>query len=189
MKFNKTTIMVFMFMMAGVGLVINFIDRENQSTTSAANPFELTKEEAVKKGPPSVRVYFAALENTKESPITFDEFLRCARQETGYNGLFDKNYNPYQTSAADAQGAWQVRVVAARAVWGKAIAHMSDSEVKYRLKHDIEWNSLTAIKYAEKMYKMYGGNKAMAFAAYNKGPGNVTSSSDVNGYARAVVSN
>ena len=180
---KRSNLWILILMIAGVGLVSS----EFQPKSIIVNPYTLTKEQTIKAAAPSVRVYLAAKAVSQDSPISFDEFIKCAREETGFKDLFQSNYTHLQISRAEAQGSWQVRVCAARDVWGDSIANMSDKQVKYKLLTDIEWNAETAMRYAKKMYKMYNGRKSEAFAAYNRGPANVHDKSDVNRYARNIT--
>ena len=192
MKFHQSSFWIALFLITGIGLVTTFEWQtsnllKNQSTQSSLNPFALTKGEAVKKGPPSVRVYLAALENTKNSNITTKEFLQVAHEESGYKDLNQKNYTNLQTSSANAFGTWQVTAPTARTVWGNKVSHMSDKQLKQKLLVDIEFNASTAMKYLEMMHKRYRGDKAMTFASYNRGPAKVRTHSDVNQYSRNIM--
>ena len=196
LRFHPHTFWLGVALIAGIGLVtlvrqIDDLSKNKSTTQSNLNPFNLNREQIVKSGPPSVRVFLAAVENTKEnSSLTAHELINIAKQETGFHGSpFDKRYNPYQTSTAQAEGPFQVRVCAARAVLGATIKNMTNTEIRHKLKYDIEWNAMISSKYAELLCKRYKNNKLMAMSAYNKGYGHVKTTQDINSYARHVVNN
>ena len=193
MKFHQSSFWIALFLITGIGLVTTFEWQtsnllKNQSTQRCDfNPFALTKMEAIKKSSPSIRVYFAAIENTKNSNISTKEFLKVAHEESGYKDLNQKNYTSLQTSSANALGTWQVRIPTARMVLGKEASHMSDKQLRQKLLTDIEFNAKVAMKYLEMMHKRYKGDKSLVFASYNRGPGRVRDHSDVNQYSKNIT--
>lgn len=70
--------------------------------------------------PPNERVYLYFEEFSKEYDIPLKYILRCARLESGYKGIHQTDFAPYEdwlVSSAEAYSVLQVRVIAAREVW------------------------------------------------------------------------
>ncbi len=106
---------------------------------------------------------------------------RCLLLETGYKGPKHVAYNPYQVSDKNAFGPMQVRIIAARDTWD--LEHISDKDLQYFLRHDIEFNIRTGIAYLKKQHRV-AGNYANAFAVYNRG---IKGFDSVNTYAKTIT--
>lgn len=137
--------------------------------------------------PPSAKVYTYVKQYAEEYRVPEHFVFRCARQETSYGGYLHEAYNPYtakMVSIANAYGPFQVRVIAAREVWPN-LRKVSDRELAYRLRYDIDFNVHTAIRYMRHIYDQTHSWPA-TYSAYNQGEVGKT---NINGYAIKITRN
>lgn len=129
--------------------------------------------ESIDQGsPPSLQMY----KYIKMYADTFNIPLRyafgIANAETSYKGPFHWNYNPAQTSCANAVGPMQVMVSTARWI-------NKDNVSKDFLRTNIKYNVYTSMKLLRKLYNKRGDWRVV-FGEYNTGR------PCINGYAHKV---
>jgi len=81
--------------------------------------------------------------------------------ETGYKGPFHTNYNPYQTSSANAVGPMQI-------IPKYAKSYINENHNLDSLKYDIDMNVMVSMKMLKVWYNRYR-DWAITCGAYNSG--------------------
>ena len=122
--------------------------------------------------PPCLQMYYYIEKYADSFNIPKRFAYGIASHETGYKGPFHWDYNPAQTSCANAVGPMQVMVSTARWI-------NNDNVTKDKLRTDIRYNVYTSMKLLRKLYNKRGDWK-LVFGEYNTGR------PCVNGYANKV---
>ncbi|NLO87274.1 MAG: lytic transglycosylase domain-containing protein [Firmicutes bacterium] len=114
-------------------------------------------------------------------PVKYEEFIaRQARANNLDPALVaavikvESNFRHDAVSRADARGLMQIRPDTAREV-ARELGHVIDEDVFEELLFDPEYNITLGTRYLAKMLQEFGGNEAMALAAYNAGPARLRS--------------
>ncbi|HEX6923630.1 MAG TPA: lytic transglycosylase domain-containing protein [Bacillales bacterium] len=143
------------------------LENQLQQLVSSASNFE-TEAEAKFKAV-SARPQTLGLQSTKvsESHGQFNALIQQAADKYGVDSALirsvihhESGFNPLSRSSAGALGLMQLMPATAR---GLGVENPFDP------KQNIEGGT----KYLKQMLERYNGNKALALAAYNAGPGNV----------------
>jgi len=111
--------------------------------------------------PPSTKMYFALIHYAEKYNIPRKYAFAIAYAETGYRGPFHWDYNPAQSSHANAMGPMQIMPRTANYVMKKTISH---SELKTNIPLNVE----ISMKLLSKLKKQYGDWKVV-FGYYNTG--------------------
>lgn len=111
--------------------------------------------------PPSTKMYFSILHFSQKYDVPSEFAFAIAYAETGYRGPFHWNYNPAQTSYANAMGPMQILPSTANWIAKSSISHDD-------LKHNIPLNVELSMKYVSYLKKRYGDWK-IVFGYYNTG--------------------
>lgn len=128
--------------------------------------------------PPEIMIAEYIEKYSKEYDVPARLLYNCAREETGYRGIFQEGYDPYQISSEKAVGPFQIMDICAEDVWGRKVP-------KDSLLYDVHLNTLTAVKYIRKL-KVYYKVKTwqQVFSVYNQG---FKGKKYINDYAKRVV--
>jgi soluble lytic murein transglycosylase-like protein len=112
--------------------------------------------------PPCVQMFYSIEKYAEEYNIPKNFAYGVAFKETRYEGPFDWDYNPSQTSSAGALGPMQVMFSTAKMVFPKeTFTHES-------LKTDIDFNVRCSMKLLRILYDKHKDWK-IVFGAYNTG--------------------
>ena len=112
--------------------------------------------------PPCIQMYYFIEKYAEEYEIPLSYAYGVAFVETRYQGPFNWEYNPAQTSSAGAVGPMQIMPSTAELMW-------PDSSISTaKLRTDIEFNVRTSMKLLRKLYDKYGDWKTV-FGCYNTG--------------------
>lgn len=130
-------------------------------------------EYVIKTSSPSLRLFNAIEIYADSFNIPKRIAYGIAKSESGYDGIFDFNYNPYLVSSGGACGAMQIMVGTAKSI------NKNSNVTRERLIYDIEFNVMTSMKLLNKLHKKYGDWK-IALGCYNTGR------PCVNGYANKI---
>lgn len=152
----------------------------------ATNPVPITNTEIVDGAPPSTQVYYLVLKYTKNSVVTPNHAFRCAHEETSYNSPVDLRYDPSSkknVSSANAVGIFQILPIAAREVWGRKLAGMTDEQIRHKLRYDEDFNVHTYVMYVEFLYKKFH-SWPKVYSVYNQG---WKGASSINSYATRIT--
>lgn len=125
------------------------------------------------EAPPSILLFNYINQYSKEYNIPKNIAFGVAHKETGYNGPFHWEYNPKQSSYANAYGAMQIQVPTANMFSKKKLT-------KADLLNDLELNvklSMEILRYLKNKY----GSWELALGAYNTGK------PIINQYAQQIV--
>ncbi len=128
--------------------------------------------------PPELLIATYIEKYSKEYNVPARLLYNCAREETGYRGIFQEGYNPYQISSEKAVGPFQIMDICAEDVWGRKVP-------KDSLLYDVHLNTLTAVKYINKLkvhYKIKTWQQV--FSVYNQG---FKGKKEINSYAIRVT--
>lgn len=177
------TVALFVVMAALVGILLFHIDSRSEIKPNA---LPTTRPDLTKLMPPSAKVHTFVQKYSEKYKVPEQFIFRCAKQETAYQGYTHESYNPYtnkMVSIAHAYGPMQVRVCAARAAWGPRLKKVSDAEIVYRLRYDLDFSVETAIKYMRLLYNQTH-DWTRTFSAYNQGEIGKT---NINSYATNIT--
>jgi soluble lytic murein transglycosylase-like protein len=136
-------------------------------------PKELSSGTITEKSPPSLALYYYLEKYSQEYGVPFHIAMGVAREETGYRGPFQWNYNPKLTSSAAAYGAMQIQVPTANFIWDEPVN-------KRQLLDNLELNVQISMKLLAYLNKRYG-SWPVALGCYNTGR------PIINEYARKIV--
>jgi hypothetical protein len=124
--------------------------------------------------PPCIQLYNHLQTYSEQYGVPFYIAIGVAGKETSYGGPFHWQYEPAQTSSANAYGAMQVQTPTASDIWKRHVT-------KHELLTNLEFNVHTSMKLLAQLYKRYG-NWAIALGCYNTGR------PIINDYARKIIS-
>lgn len=137
--------------------------------------------DVIKLGPPNYQLYEYMKVYSKEYDVPFGYALRCASEETGYQGKFDFHYRPFvdrlRRSFANAYGPLQVQVPTANDMWSER--HITAHELGY----DIKVNVISSFRYKKYLYDIVG-DWLKVYSIYNMG---WKGKNKVNEYALNIV--
>lgn len=137
--------------------------------------------DAVALGPPNYQLYEYMKQYAEEYDVPFDYALKCAKEETGYQGKFDFRYTPFhdnlRRSYADAYGPLQVRIPTANEMWGDL------NITPDMLGYDIKLNVITSFRYKKYLFDIYH-DWAKVYSVYNQG---WKGKDNINDYARKIT--
>lgn len=100
--------------------------------------------------PESYRIWHYTKLYTKQSknvPLAYA--VNILKLETGYTNPMDFRYNPFQTSSAGAEGAYQIIPSTGSYVYGSKLS-------RERLRYDTKLNTWIGIKYLSTLASRYG---------------------------------
>lgn len=125
--------------------------------------------------PVSLQMYYLIEKYSNEYGIPKHIAYNVAFLETRYQGPFDWNYNPFQSSSAGAVGPMQVMV--------RTAEYVNKTDItRNTLKTNLDLNISTSMKLLNKLYNQYE-NWAITCGYYNTGY------PKVNDYATFCVNN
>ena len=128
-------------------------------TTNTGNAYTHSIDE---NSPPCLQMHYSIEHHAKNYNIPLNYAYGIAYVETSYDGPFDWDYNPAQTSYAGAIGPMQIMPSTANLMWPK------EKIGKRQLMHDIDFNVETSMKLLHRLYEKYGDWK-IVFGCYNTG--------------------
>ena len=144
-------------------LYLLYADGGNNSNWEFYNPRII---DVVSLGPPNYQLYEYMKVYSQEYDIPFGYALRCASEETGYQGKFDFRYRPFEDrlrrSFAGAYGPLQVRVPTANDMWDDRKITAND------LGYDIKLNVISSFRYKKYLYDIFG-DWLKVYSIYNMG--------------------
>lgn len=164
-----------LLMILVVGLTLHLMGGilpRNQHDKATYPQTESTPSSFTGKMPPSIQMFYAINLYADSFNIPLRYAYGIAHTETGYDGPFDWDYNPAQTSSAGALGPMQVMLATATHVNGSA-------PTRVKLKCDIDYNVRTSMKLLRMMYDR-NHDWLVTFGQYNTGK------PLVNGYSHKV---
>lgn len=146
--------------------------------TNTYNPESL---DVISLGPPNYQLYDYMKIYSKKYNIPFDYALRCAKEETGYEGKFHFTYRPFEdrlrVSPSFAYGPLQVKLPTANDMWGGRTITAAE------LSYDIKLNVITSFRYKRYLYNIFK-DWLKVYSIYNKG---WHGKNDINSYAVNIV--
>ena len=103
--------MRYIVILLSIIFLLKYSPEDSFKNTNNYNPANL---DAVTLGPPNYQLYEYMKIYSKKYNIPFDYALRCAKEETGYEGKFHFTYRPFEdklrVSPSLAYGPLQVRL-------------------------------------------------------------------------------
>ena len=149
-------------------------DTETFSVVEALEPY-------IKIAPPSVQVYYYTKIYCEEFDVPETVAFGVVKLETAYKGPDKHDYNPSQTSSANARGPYQLLLSTAKDMYvilGLGPRHELTSEM---LLTDVELNVKLGIRYLKWVHDNVSRNWTIVCGFYNSGY------PIVNGYAMVAT--
>lgn len=132
-----------------------------KSLSEDRKKLEILETEIKITDPPCIQMYFYIEKYAEKYDIPKKYAYGIAHSETGYDGPFDWDYNPQQSSYVGALGPMQIMPNTAKLINGKLPSNK-------KLKTDIEYNVQTSMKLLRRLKDRYGDWKTV-FGCYNTG--------------------
>ena len=142
-------------------VVIVVLSSSFKNTPQDSKKLTLTITETTPNDPPCLQMYFYIEKYADSFNIPKRYAYGMANIETGYKSPMQWRYNPNQLSSTGAQGPMQILLSTAR--WLN-----KDDVSRDKLRTDIEYNVMTAMKYIRKLKNTYK-TWSRTFGYYNTG--------------------
>lgn len=137
-------------------------DTESFSVVDALEPY-------IKIAPPSVQVYYYTKIYCEEFGVPETVAFGVAKLETAYKGPDKHDYNPAQTSSANARGTYQLLLSTAKDMYELLRLGNRNELTSEMLLNDVELNVKLGIRYLRYLHDNISRNWTIVCGFYNTG--------------------